>query len=516
MRVSLNMLYDNYVTNMNRATYKLMELNKKASSQKSINKPSDDPIGAARVLSYRDSISALEKYKSNMDTAQGWLGLSGEALMQVNNVLIRAKEVAEQGSTGTLNADQREILAYEARQLFDQMINLANSRYEGKSIFAGHKVNESAFDYAMNLTSNDALPSNYTIEGKATGTILVQFENDYDPLSAGADYRFSTDGGKTWSSGTVIADPSDPNRIRLDLDGVSVTVPAPTGSTPPDYAVKGSSDINDTSGTWLWVRPTAKYLGDDEDQDQVKVEPLYAPGIVAGDVNAIGFFDRDVTVRIDDVVTNFPDVEYSYSLDGGSNWKTGNTATVDASGQARFLVPGGRLEIDLSGASNLNDNDQILIRPNRAAINFEIAINQTIQVNHVGKDVFGGIYMKPGDNYYTKGLDGPENVFETLGELIGYLETNNQSGVSQVLEDIDASLKHINQHLASVGSRENRLNISKSVISGLVLNERERLSKIEDVDITKLMTDLANQQIIYEAVLRSSSTIMRMSLVNHI
>ena len=507
MRVSLNMLYDNYVTNMNRATYKLMELNKKASSQKNINKPSDDPIGAARVLSYRDSISALEKYKSNVDTAQGWLGLADEALMQVNNVLIRAKEVAEQGSTGTLNADQREILAFEARQLFDQMLNLANSRYEGKSIFAGHKVNESAFDHAMNLTSNDDLPANYTIEGKATGTILVQFTGTGpDTIAAEPDFRFSADGGKTWQNGTAV-DVGN-NEYRLDLNGVSVTV-------PDTYQVTPSENTNDTSGTWLWVRPTAKYMGDDEDQDQVKVEPLYAQGIDANDVSAIGVFDRDVTVRIDDV-SNFPDVEYSYSLDGGSNWKTGNTTEV-VGGHVRFLVPGGRLEVDnIGGTSTLNDNDQILIRPNRAAINFEIAINQTIQVNHVGKDIFGGIYMKPGDTHYTKGIDGPENVFETLGELIGYLETNNQSGVSQVLEDIDANLKHINQNLASVGSRQNRLNISKSVISGLVLNERERLSKIEDVDITKLMTELASQQIIYEAVLRSSSTIMRMSLVNHI
>ncbi|MCA1743012.1 MAG: flagellar biosynthesis protein FlgL, partial [Desulfovibrionales bacterium] len=104
----------------------------------------------------------------------------------------------------------------------------------------------------------------------------------------------------------------------------------------------------------------------------------------------------------------------------------------------------------------------------------------------------------------------------TLGKFIGYLETNNQSGIQESLENIDGSLKQVNKQLASIGARENRLNISETVLSGLVLNEKERLSKVEDIDVADLMTKLANQQMIYEAVLRSSSTIMRMSLVNHI
>lgn len=507
MRISQSMLFNNFVTNMNSSSYKLMELNKQASSQKRINRPSDDPIGTSRVLSYRDSISSLEQYKSNVDTAKGWLGLADETLMQVNNVLIRAKEVAEQAATGTISADQREILSYEARQLMDQMINLSNARYEKKSIFGGHKVDGSAFEPAMNLSSNKDLPDNYTIEGKATGTVLVQFTGSgSDTIASEPDFRFSTDGGKNWTNGT--ATDIGNNEYRLDLNGISVTV-------PDDYQVSPSSDFNDTSGTWLWVRPTAKYKGDDQDENKVS---LYAGSINSADVSVAGVFDKDVTVRLDDVEGNADGdtVTYSYSLDGGSNWNTGNTTTVDASENARFLVPGGRVEISGVAAGDYNENDQILIRPNRAAINVEISANEKIQINNIGKDVFGGIYKKPGDEHYTPGIEGAGNVFETLGELIGYLETNNQSGIQKSLENIDESLKQVNNQLASVGSRQNRLNISETVLSGLVLNENERLSKVEDIDVADLMTKLANQQIIYEAVLRSSSTIMRMSLVNHI
>lgn len=509
MRVSQSMLFNNFVNNMNSSTHKLMELNKQASSQKRINRPSDDPIGTSRVLSYRDSISALEQYKSNVDTAKGWLGLADETLMQANNVLIRSKELAEQAATGTLSADQREVLSYEARQLMEQMINLSNGRYEGKSIFGGHKVDGSAFEPAMNLSSNKDLPENYKVEGKAAGTVLVQFTSGGNISSVAGDaddvnYRYSTDGGKTWTDKTLNA-----GETELELGGMVVGL-------PDNYEVEANDpdDTNDTSGTWLWVRPTAKYNGDDHDENKFSV---YAQDIDNGDVSVVGVFDKDVTVRLDDVEGNADGdtVTYSYSLDGGSNWNTGNTTTVDGN-NARFLVPGGRVEVDLSGASTLNDNDQILIRPHRAAINVEISANEEIQINNVGKDIFGGIYKKPGEDYYTQGIEGAGNVFETLGKFIGYLETNNQSGIQESLENIDESLKQVNNQLASIGSRENRLNISETVLSGLVLNEKERLSKVEDVDVADLMTKLANQQMIYEAVLRSSSTIMRMSLVNHI
>jgi flagellar hook-associated protein 3 FlgL len=42
------------------------------------------------------------------------------------------------------------------------------------------------------------------------------------------------------------------------------------------------------------------------------------------------------------------------------------------------------------------------------------------------------------------------------------------------------------------------------------------MSNIEDVDLASLLTELANQQLSYETVLKSSSMIMKMSLVNYL
>jgi flagellar hook-associated protein 3 FlgL len=70
--------------------------------------------------------------------------------------------------------------------------------------------------------------------------------------------------------------------------------------------------------------------------------------------------------------------------------------------------------------------------------------------------------------------------------------------------------------MASIGARENRLEVASMVLSGLKLDETERLSRVEDVDVAELMTRLASQQMAYEAVLRSSSYILRQSLANYL
>jgi flagellar hook-associated protein 3 FlgL len=66
--------------------------------------------------------------------------------------------------------------------------------------------------------------------------------------------------------------------------------------------------------------------------------------------------------------------------------------------------------------------------------------------------------------------------------------------------------------LADVGGRENRLSVSETILDGLKYNEETLLSSIEDADVSELMTELAQQQIVYESVLRSTATIMQLNL----
>ncbi len=498
MRVSHRNIYSNVLNYMNRSLTGLVELNLQASSQKKINRPSDNPVGMSRVLSYRDSMASMAQYKKNIDTAQGWNGLADQNLMQVSVVITRLKELAQQAATGTYTGDNREQISYEARQLYEQLIMLSNASFEGKYIYSGHKVDAPAFRHALFAQSNGngTLDGNIVrVEGGASGTVLVQFLEDDDIVNR-PDFRYSTDGGKNWNNGTYDpAPPSPPASTQvLVMGGVRVTV-----NDAANVVATDSSNYNDTSGTWLWVRPSAVYQGDDEDSIEVD---HFGPTAITN-LEAEGTFRNNINVRVDS--NDGTDIGYSYSTDGGRNWVTGNLAPVGPN--PSLPVPGGFLNF----TGNPVLGDQFVIRPNRALMHVEISQSETVQINNIGKDVFGGLY-----NGQPVALRGKQsnNLFETVGKLIGYLETNTQQGAQEALDDLNDAHAHITTYMAGVGARRNRLDLTDNILSDLQLNANERKSKIEDVDIAELMTQMHMQQITYEAVLKSSTTIMRMSLVN--
>ena len=93
-------------------------------------------------------------------------------------------------------------------------------------------------------------------------------------------------------------------------------------------------------------------------------------------------------------------------------------------------------------------------------------------------------------------------------------ETNSQSGMQKAVEELKEVMNHVMTKAAVVGGRENRLTATMESIELRLLSEQEGLSKVEDVDVSELMTKMAQQELAYQSVLKSSSMIMQMSLVN--
>lgn len=601
MRVSLRNQYSNFLYNLQKTQSRLMDLNMQASSQKRINKPSDDPVGTGRVLNYRSSLAAIDQYRSNIDTAKGWLNLADESMMQVSTLLTKLKGLAEQGATGTMTASDREATSYEVRQLFSQLVNLANTRYEGKSIFGGQKFEGSAFEEALMVYDQDGR-SLGLVTGQASRSFVVQFVGAEGAAvnAIGQACRYSKDGGATWTTTTVGLDGT------LDLGGISLNL-------GPDYMVKltPETNVSTAKGSWLTIAPTAVYKGDHQSQSAViysggnpsitalplggfekdvrvrvpdgtvtvegtapfvaqyslddgvtwtdvmvdnstKTPIIQTPyggvrlsgsgtldvldfTVKAGSVGVIkmgatanaegrGLFSGDVMVRVDNdpsvAIGSSNPITYSYSTDGGVNWSTGHTAGNTAS-PAELLVPGGKLvltgrgEPPAAGSLVLAKNAQFIIHPQTAAHSVEISAGQYLQLNNIGSEIFGG-YYENGTQPVFSDSDAGKNIMVTVGKLVAALENNDQQGCAEALDGLKKGHQYFTTQLASVGARENRLQVADTVLTGLKLNETERMSNVEDADLATLLTELANQQLSYEAVLKSSSMIMKMSLVNYL
>lgn len=543
MRVTQGLMYNAFVDNMNRNLSGLMESNIQGSSQKRVNRPSDDPVASGRILTTRNTLNTLELYEDNMKSAQGWLDMADSMLSSTNGglttLLTRLTELAEQGAPSTVTADNRLEISYELRELFGQILNMSNTQYAGSHIFGGHKTDRPAYQEALGVTcvdtteyDDDEVTLNNTrmwVDGDASRTIVLQ------PLEDGqagyVNYRYSMDGGKTWLDAEVQTDYPEDGQCTILAGGASLHI---ADSSATVTGVDPEDDHSKKNGTWLYLRPTAVYQGDDHD---TQVALAYSPAGSVHDYNSLdpkdpsylgaeGYFSRDVVVRVDDIVSNAPDPDklvYSYSVDNGNNWVQATApCPSDPDASLHLAIPGGYVVLGSDVIPTAGEiGAQFVVHPNRADINFQIGANSTISANLIGKDVFGGLYNYPGDIDengepidYPVPVTGHANLFEIVGNLIAAAETNNQDGFGQALKDLTEANKLVTTRAAEVGGRINRLDASYGSLISRRYSEESYLSAIEDVDVTQLMTRMAQQENAYMTVLKSSSMIMQMSLVN--
>ena len=554
MRIAQRTIYNNMLNNMQFTLGAYMESNIQGASQKKVNRPSDDPAGTARIMNYRASLELNKQQRYNADTAEGWLKLGDETLMQVSTVISRLKELAEQASTGTYSPENRLQMSFEIRAQFEQLINLANTKFEDQHIFGGHKYDISAYQQGLAITTGDPALGydsvKWQVEGSTDRSIMVRFpenitiaaDGTFTPSPRGYDYEWSDDGGATWKQGVIETKDDGTgtgNNVNvLIAGGAQITIPAPrTGSITfqaYDPVVAGNpEDINGFyNGSQLIIRPAAYYMGDDNDRTQV-IESFGST--LATDCKSTGNFSGDVRIRIepdpyDPTKTAYspgppPDTAYfSYSTDNGLTWTPAHVE-VSGTGDTRLIVPGGFLDINVAGGlGHIDVGQQFIIRPHRAKLEYEIMPGEYMSVNNVGKDIFGGLYQEPGMKYSNPPVaaqpvfgDGDaRNLFEVVSRLIAFTECNNQNGVQQCLEDLTTAHQTVMTAAAKIGGKENRLAITRQVLEYQKLDKEERLSYVEDVDLTELLTRLAQQELAYSTVLKSSAMIMQLNLTKFI
>ncbi len=610
-RISQSMLYNNFIRYLDQTTGELQKLYNEGSSQKKINKPSDNPVGMARILSYRDSLKALEQYKNNINNAKGWLGLADTTLSQVENQITRLKELAVEAANGSLNESDRQDIVKEMRQIYDQLVALSNTKYEGKSIFGGHKTNTAAYVKGLAVYSNkkgengedDVIPYVREIEGSTDETLVVKFSK-----SGSATAKIGMDNNilyTVYKGDKVVADGElNAGDTTLNLGGVTLRLAR-------GYQVVTDASLAGEDNTQLIISPTAYYQGDNENRSGVEIynnfsfkiapedtgsfaspirvkiltdttigsgtdveykysvdggitwsDTLYAtntdtekltldlPGgkIAITDLQPSGsassltglefgldglevkqmdttdirtFATGDITkntiVRIDQIDSTSNTITYSYSQDGGETWDEGHEVSTNTpDNYVEFPVPGGLFKIAKVDILSLQGGEEFVIQPRHAYINSEISTGVSLPINNIGPTIFGGHYKNDSGLEVAFENDQSKNLFETVGKLISSLETNDITGIQDSLDRLNASLTQVGKIHADIGARLNRLDTANSILSDLELNQKERKSFIEDVDFADLLTKISQQQVVYEALLKSASMIMKMSLVNFV
>ncbi|MBZ0199496.1 MAG: hypothetical protein K8H86_06485, partial [Ignavibacteriaceae bacterium] len=144
MRISDSMLTSSYIQNINRARERMDELQRKIATGNKIEKPSDSPAGAAKIMRLTNQLSRSDTYLNNISNSLDFLNDTSLSLESLQNETLSISEklvqVANDSNIGNYNsfADQIDLA-------LKNMMNLANNESQGKYIFGGTDFSSQPF-----------------------------------------------------------------------------------------------------------------------------------------------------------------------------------------------------------------------------------------------------------------------------------------------------------------------------------------------------------------------------------
>lgn len=153
MRITQNMMSNVFIGNLRRQTEAMLQRNEQIATQKRINRPSDDPAGMGRVLAGRSSLAALAQYTDNIKQGTSRLEILENTLGMVDDLVQQARRTAEANSGPEITAEQRQLAAANVKEIYDQVLQLANSTYGGRYLFSGDQTDTAPFTRDASYTA---------------------------------------------------------------------------------------------------------------------------------------------------------------------------------------------------------------------------------------------------------------------------------------------------------------------------------------------------------------------------
>ena len=141
MRVTNNMITSNTKNNINSNKVFVDKYNTQMTTQKKIDKPSDDPVIAIRSLRMQTSLRHIDQYlTNNIADVESWLEITDTALENMTKILTDAHTLCVHGSTDTLTQDDRKTILKQLTAMSDQIYAEGNADYAGRTVFTGYRT----------------------------------------------------------------------------------------------------------------------------------------------------------------------------------------------------------------------------------------------------------------------------------------------------------------------------------------------------------------------------------------
>lgn len=137
MRIATSTLYEQQAAAIDNLVATQQQYGQILSTGKQLNVPSDDPTQIAQDLSLRTTLAQDNQTSRNLQSSTAELTTVDGALSTLSDVMQKARAIAVQGASDTVNPAQQQVLAAQVDSLLNEAIGIANTQYAGKYVFAG-------------------------------------------------------------------------------------------------------------------------------------------------------------------------------------------------------------------------------------------------------------------------------------------------------------------------------------------------------------------------------------------
>ena len=557
MRITNKIMQRNNLSNINTNKMYQNKLSTQMSTQKKINRPSEDPVVAIRSLRLRSNVTEITQYYSkNIPDAESWLKVTEDALSKLSDVISNMAAQCTRGTNKPFTTTDRGTVLEQLKLLADEVYATGDADFAGRYVFTGHRTDtplsflseqERKYTITEQLDKN-ALDSFTSVN---TGKVLDINSENYDDVP---QKDITEDDIKS----------VDVHRIRLaynDCMNPDAKPPEAAGMIPTISFVKNANS-DGSINTTLWAGAAGS--------GATNVIKTMHPGndpytYISGNPDEIVYvpetgellfgenrYKELMATKDSEATSNVNEGEIRITYEK-SHWQKG-----DLRPEHYFACEADKVDeagnvIDTNGnvitdptkqtAARINYNDTYLTTDKeRQVIEYDVGYNQTIRINSRADECFNhGIGREVDDiiNAMQNVLeleeaqadikaikdkldDGDPNhailqkQLDAVEKALTYAKEKEQKMFEGGISAFQKYLDEANVCVTACGSRGSKLDLIKNRSQNQKTTYETLKSENEDIDITEVAIQLTSAELTYDAALMAAGKVMKTTLLDFI
>lgn len=515
MRITNQMMVNSSISNIQGNKSQLNDLSTQLSTQKKINKPSDDPIIAIRALRLRSSLDEVTQYLGkNIPDASSWLSVTHDALDESNKIIQDLYNYCVQGSTDSYSESERNTLAESLNKLVEAYYEQGNVDYAGRYVFTGHATDK-PLTYKSDETAKDVdytITQNFTREDLSNKTAYTNAYTNDDIINLNV---------KTDANGNIITpNITDVHRIQLAYDEINgKTFSMSMGdNNSANITIADDGSVTVDGGLTVTVTDADGNTADTAVNVVTTTEPNYVPG-----ENEIAINSTTGELLLGENVYKSVYADNAFSV------------TYEKSN----FIKG---DIDPTMYFNCVDNNTgIEYNKQREDIEYIINFSQKIKVNTEADEAFN-IYLGRNVDDLVNAVQNVLDINDQISKIESmqkegqYSDEASQKKLSEIKEGLtkqrdfakskmkdtfEAGIgqmqgyqEQVSNAKADVGNRQIRLDLTKTRLTEQKTNFTDLKSQNEDIDLEEIVVTYTSAQLVYQAALSAASKVVQQTLLD--